>query len=207
MTATGTKRAHEAVASKEEEELHQHKHHLPRQAVVVSQNEPTASTPNNTNIKTKMKGTTVTTSSKDALAIPRHSQTRRHKRTKVTQLRENRRIHKAAAAMEEQLASFDQQTVRRAFRFVPDIPSSSEFEVSDAVLVSESFSCNDNSEDNIRNGNSNNSDECELAALAQSLGLEDESSSSSSYGGGGHRRQRQGGHRRRGGISIVMAPP
>jgi hypothetical protein len=126
--------------------------------------------------------------------IPKDS-SRNRKRTKLSKLRDNRHIHRAVAAMEEQLASFEKTARQPDFDFTStsfsasssfffDIGSSQRDESSETD-VSRKSTCKE----------SDASEENELAALASSLRLEEFSSSSG----------RKGRHRRRGAISIVMS--
>lgn len=126
--------------------------------------------------------------------IPKHS-SRTRKRIKLSRLRENRHIHKAVAAMEEQLASFEKIAQN------PDSTSTS-FSASSSFFFSVgSNSREDSGKDDISrstNKDCSASEEYELTALASSLRLEESSSSSTSSG-------RKPRPRRRGAISIVMA--
>jgi hypothetical protein len=133
------------------------------------------------------------TQHEDSLAISKHSM-RDRKRTKLKQLRENRRIHKAVAAIEVQLASFEESTQHNYRSFQPEASSTS-FSGSSYSFFETTSSQREESGKNFRDstGSKNITDECELAALARSLHLEE-----SSLGG-------RSQNRRRGGISVVMA--
>lgn len=126
-------------------------------------------------------------SNKD-LTISKHSERGKKKRTKLTRLRENRHIQRAVAAMEEQLAAFEQIQEQSDFTSTSFSASSSFF-----------FDVNSNQRDESdksdvsknTDGKCTPSEEYELAALARSLRLEE-----SSLG----RRK----HRRRGAISVSI---
>lgn len=140
-------------------------------------------------------------------AIPKHSN-RDRKRTKLTQLRENRRIHRAVAAMEEQLESFAKTARRRSsFTDAPDGTSTS-FSASSSFFFDLGSSSNhrDESGRSISDKGDPNitSDENELAALARSLQLEESSSSRSTSSKAGKQSSQR--HRRRGAISIAFVP-
>ena len=131
-----------------------------------------------------------------------HSEHRHKKRTKVKQLRENLRIHRAAAAMKIQLDSFEQQ--QKYNHNTMDFSSSNFEETSSsfsfsAVSASSHYS-RDNSSEHLqqqpelpRNGEY----EQELTMLARSLDIQESRTAS-------HGRRR--GFRRRGAISIVVHP-
>lgn len=128
----------------------------------------------------------------DLLSISKHSQRNRKKRIKLSRLRDNRQILMAAAAMEEQLASFEKVQNQ------PDFTSTS-FSASSSFFFDTSGSQRDESnKTDISKNNTNKcsaSEEYELAALARSLRLDESSSSSGS---------RKPKHRRRGAISIII---
>ena len=107
---------------------------------------------------------------------------RHRKRTKLTSMRENRKIQKAAAAMQEQLNTFEQvQEPQRGENSDSSFDASSSFFFELAREVSESSSSSDNY---------GVSEDYELTAMTQSLRLAE-----------GSVRQHR---RRRGGISVVM---
>lgn len=136
-----------------------------------------------------------------------HSQHRHRKRTKVTQLRENRRIHKAAAAIEEQLASFEQQqtynpnTIDSSCSNFEETSSSFSFSaVSASSCSQQGFHSRDNSSKHLQRQPElprNDEYEQELTILARSLDIQESRTAS-------HGRRR--GRRRRGGISVVVPP-
>jgi len=128
----------------------------------------------------------------DLLSISKHSQRNRKKRIKLSRLRDNRQILMAAAAMEEQLASFEKVQNQPDFTSTSFSASSSFFDTS----------CSQQDESNKTDLSETNTNKCsaseeyELAALARrSLRLDELSPSSSS---------RKPKHRRRGAISIVI---
>ena len=126
--------------------------------------------------------------SKKDLAISKHSERGKKKRTKLTRLRENRHILRAVAAMEEQLAAFEQTQEQSDF-------TSTSFSASSSFFFDLSSNRLDESGKSDVSKNTDSkctpSEEYELTALARSLRLEESSL--------GRRR-----HRRRGAISISM---
>jgi hypothetical protein len=147
---------------------------------------------------------------------PKRSQSNMsRKRIKPLRLHENRRIHKAAAAMEKQLASFEQQNkthahahqhlYNRSSSFRPDDSASSYFffEVESTREQEDDDDDDDlNSTPNCNNASFSSvsvNDEETLVSLSRSLQLEESPPSSS-------RKLLQQGHRRRGGISVAMTP-
>jgi len=141
--------------------------------------------------------------------IPKHSN-RTRKRTKLTQLRENRRIHRAVDAMADQLASFEKTTHRSEH---PEGTSTSFSACSSFFFeVGSQEGSSGKEKPPHQHHESSPSEEYELTTLAQSLrldesatsfhlGVGDESSSHSNSGGGRTHR-----HRRRGAISVIVAP-
>ncbi len=128
-------------------------------------------------------------SNKD-LTISKHSERGRKKRTKLTRLRENRHILRAVAAMEEQLAAFEQIQEQPDFTSTSFSAASSFFDLNGTQRDDSSKSDSSENAANI----CTQSEEFELTALAGSLRLEESSL-------GSCRRQK---HRRRGAISIAM---
>ena len=133
-----------------------------------------------------------------------HSQHRHKKRTKVKQLRENLRIHRAAAAMKEQLDSFEQQQTYNPNTMDSSCSNFEETSSSFSFSAVSASSCSHYSRDNSskhlqrqpdlpRNGEY----EQELTMLARSMDIQE--SRTASYG-------RRRGRQRRGGISIVVHP-
>ena len=110
-------------------------------------------------------------SNKD-LRIAKHSERGRKKRTKLTRLRENRHIQRAVAAMEEQLAAFEQ------IQEQPDFTSTSFSASSSFFFDSNGTQRDDSSKSDVSKNAANictQSEEFELAALARSLRLEESS--------------------------------